>query len=108
MINEAGLDFTPAFASMTNTSLNVGGKSDFLLNGKIENYIPYIFSDKTIKGNLSLRSKLIDVSEIMSTMATDTTSRWTIRLHLLLIQVPRNIDFDFDAVVDKFSYDAIS
>ena len=64
-INEAGFEFTPAYASMTNTSLNVEGKSDFTLNGKIENYIPYIFRNKTIKGNLSMSSKLVDVSEIM-------------------------------------------
>ena len=42
-INQAGFDFTPAYASMTSTSLNVGEKSDFTLTGRIENYIPYIF-----------------------------------------------------------------
>ena len=71
-INEGGFEFTPAYAAMTNTNLNVGGKSDFTLNGRIENYIPYVFGNQTIKGNLSMRSKLIDVSEIMSKMAADT------------------------------------
>jgi hypothetical protein len=103
-INEAGFEFTPSYAAMTRASLNVGGKSDFSLSGRIENYIPYVFSDKTIKGNLSLKSKLIDVSEIMSKMDTtsveDTSS-------LTVIQVPKNIDFDFDALVDEFSYDNI-
>jgi len=105
-INEAAFEFTPAYAAMTNTSLNVGGKSDFNLSGHIENYIPYVFSNKTIKGNLSLRSKLIDVSEIMSKMSSgsaavvDTSS-------MTLIQVPKNIDFDFNALIDKFSYDSI-
>jgi len=106
-INESALAFTPAFASMTNTSLNIGGKSDFLLNGKIENYIPYLFSDNTLKGNLSLRSRLIDASEIMSAMVTDT-SALADTTSLAVIQVPRNIDFDFNAVVDKFTYDAIA
>jgi hypothetical protein len=106
-INEAAFEFTPAYAAMTNTSLNVGGKSDFNLSGHIENYIPYVFSNKTIKGNLSLNSKLIDVSEIMSKMASgssevkDTTS-------MTLIQVPKNIDFDFNALIDKFYYDSIN
>lgn len=126
-INEAGFEFTPAYATMTNTNLNVGGKSDFNLSGRIENYIPYMFSDKTIKGNLSMRSKLVDVSEIMAAMAPpvaasnnsspagasgkdaqsasqpakDTTS-------LTLIHVPKNIDFDFDALIDEFRYDNIN
>ena len=105
-INEAAFEFTPAYAAMTNTTLNVGGKSDFSLSGHIENYIPYVFSNKTIKGNLSLNSTLIDVSEIMSKMSSgssavaDTTS-------MTLIQVPKNIDFDFSALIDKFSYDSI-
>jgi|WetSurMetagenome_2_1015567.scaffolds.fasta_scaffold13444_1 hypothetical protein len=121
-INEALLEFTPAYASMSNTSLNVGGKSDFALNGRIENYIPYVFSKKTIKGNLTMRSKLVDVSEIMSKMssgtpeaknttapaATETTaSAPDSSTPLTVIQVPKNIDFDFDALIDEFSYDNI-
>ncbi len=105
-INEAGFEFTPAYAAMTNTSLNVGGKSDFTLSGRIENYIPYVFSDQTIKGNLSMRSKLIDVSEIMSKMAIDTTVVEDTSA-LTVIQVPENIDFDFNALIDEFSYDNI-
>jgi len=105
LINEAGMEFTPAFATLTNTSLNVGGKSDFTLSGRLENYIPYVFSDKTIKGKLSMRSKFTDVSEIMSKMSTDTTVVDTAAM--TLIQVPRNIDFDFDALINKFSYDSL-
>jgi len=100
-INEAGFEFTPAYAAMTNTSMNVGGKSDFAISGRIENYIPYVFSDQTIKGNLLLRSRLTDVSEIMSKMDTtaveDTTS-------LAVIHIPGNIDLDFDALIDELSY----
>jgi hypothetical protein len=105
-INEARFEFAPAFAAMTNTSMNVGGKSDFLLNGRLENYIPYVFNDQTIRGKLSMHSKLIDVSEIMSKMATDTTEVED-TTSLTVIQVPGNIDFDFDALIDEFSYDSI-
>jgi hypothetical protein len=106
LINQAGMEFTPAYATITNTSLNVGGKSDFTLSGRLENYIPYVFSDKTLKGNMSMRSKYTDVSEIMSKMATDTTVAEDTSA-MTLIQVPRNIDFDFDALISKFSYDSI-
>ncbi|MCE5344902.1 MAG: AsmA family protein [Bacteroidales bacterium] len=105
-INTADFEFTPAYAALNNTNLNVGGKSDFTLNGRIENYIPYVFSDKTIKGNLSLHSKLIDASEIISKMASDTASVED-TASLAVIQVPRNIDFDFNALIDEFSYDNI-
>ncbi len=73
-ISEAGLEFTPAYADIINTNFKVGGESDFTLTGRIENYIPYLFSNKTIKGNLYLRSKFINISEIMSGMASDATA----------------------------------
>jgi hypothetical protein len=105
-INQAGFGFTPAYAEMTNTNLNVGGKSDFSLAGKLENYIPYMLSDGTIKGNLSMKSKIIDASEIMSKMAVDSAAVED-TTSLSLIQVPKNIDFDFNALVDEFSYENI-
>ena len=74
IINEAGLEFSPAYASLTNTYLNVGGKSDFTLSGRIENYIPYVFSNKTLRGNLTMRSKLVDVTEILSKMPAEETA----------------------------------
>ncbi len=105
-IKEAGFEFTPAYASMTNTRLSVGGKSDFDLSGRLENYIPYVFSNQTIKGNLSLRSNLTDLSEMMSKIASDTTAVED-TTSLSLIQIPKNIDFDFDALIDELIYDNI-
>ena len=120
-ISEAAVEFTPAYASMTKANMKVGGKSDFSLAGRIENYIPYIFSKQTIKGNLSMRSKLTDVSEIMSKMvsapvaAKDTASVSKVSAavpaennsSLSLMKVPKNIDLDFDALIDEFSYSNI-
>ena len=77
---------------MTTTHMNVGGQSDFTLSGHIENYIPYVFSNKTIKGNMSLYSKLTNVSEIMSKMVSNTTAVKD-TTSLTLIRVPKNIDF---------------
>jgi hypothetical protein len=128
-ISQANLEFTPAYAAMTSTIINLGGKSDFALSGRIENYIPYVFKNKTIKGNLTMRSKLTNVSEIMSNMAStpekapspasaiDTASAApagnpsshaeTTTSSLSVIKVPQNVDFDFDANIDEFIYDKI-
>ena len=56
-INKAGFDFTPAYAAMTDTNMNIGGKSDFTLSGRLSNYIPYLLKDQTIRGNLSMQFK---------------------------------------------------
>ncbi|MCU0473915.1 MAG: AsmA family protein [Bacteroidales bacterium] len=104
-INDAEFNFTPAFAS-ANAFLNVGGKSDIKLTGRLENYIPYVFKDETIKGSLALKSDLIDVSEILSKMEEDTTAVEDTS-SLTLIRVPENIDFDFNAIINNFIYDNI-
>ncbi len=73
-INEGNLEFTPAYAALSGTTLIVGGKSDFNLKGRIENYIPYFLSNKTLRGNLTSQSKMVDASDIMSKMSTTTPS----------------------------------
>jgi len=105
-INEAGFEFTPAYAAMNRADLNIGDKSDFIISGRLENYIPYVFKNDVIRGNLSLHSKVIDMTEIMSKIAVDTTIVEDTTA-LALIKVPENIDFDFNAHINEFIYDKI-
>ena len=105
-IKNAGFEFSPAFASLTGAELIVGDKSDFSISGKLENYIPYLFRDETIRGTLNLRSDIVDVSDILSAMPADTTEVED-TTSLAVIKVPRNIDFDFNASIGRFIYDKI-
>ena len=104
-INEAGFEFTPAYAALKNADLNVGGSSDFSLSGKLENYIPFVIKNDIIKGSLYLHSKLVDLTDIMSDIATDTTVADT--SSLAVIKVPGNINLDFNAIIDQFIYNNI-
>ncbi|HQG77424.1 MAG TPA: AsmA-like C-terminal region-containing protein [Bacteroidales bacterium] len=105
-VNEAGIEFSPGFASLDNSDINIGTRSDFCLTGKLENYLLYLLKNEVLKGSLNLRSKMLDLSEIMSALAdeqedgTDTTK-------LAIIKIPENIDFDFSALIDKFVYNKI-
>jgi len=101
-ISDAAFTFTPAYAELTNMAATMGEKSDFNLSGKLENYIPYLFSDGTLKGNLLLYSKAIDLNEILDIIPSDTTENDTVAMEL--IRVPDNIDFVFRATVDGLSY----
>jgi hypothetical protein len=102
-INKAAFEFTPVYAALTDGNLRIGGRSDFALNGHLSNYLPYFFRRQTIRGNLSMHSKLIDASEIMSKIATDTMAVEDTTSQAL-IKVPENIDFDFNALIDEFIY----
>lgn len=105
-INNAGFEFTPAYASLAGADLLIGSKSDFKINGRIENYIPYVFNNETVKGILTLRSDMVDLTDIMSEMAIDTTTVEDTTA-LAVIRVPDNIDFDFNAMINNLVYDNI-
>jgi len=105
-INDAGFEFTPSFAALKTADLNIGGNSDFNLSGKLENYIAYVLKDEVIKGNLTLHSNLVDLSDIMSEIKVDT-SEIEDNAALTIIKVPENIDFNFDALIDQFLYNKI-
>jgi hypothetical protein len=105
-IREAGMSITPAFAELKNAEISIGQGSDFNLAGKLENYIPYMLKDETIRGSLSLHSRQIDLTEIMAGMSSETTEEDT--ASLAVIRVPGNIDFDFNAQVDRFKYNNIN
>ncbi|HOU03044.1 MAG TPA: AsmA-like C-terminal region-containing protein [Bacteroidales bacterium] len=105
-IKEAGFEFTPAYAALTKAELTVGEKSDFNISGRLENYIPYLFSDATIKGNLALRSNTIDVSNLLAGIAADTTEVED-TTSLAVVKIPQNIDFDFNALINNLIYGKI-
>jgi vacuolar-type H+-ATPase subunit H len=105
-INNAAFEFSPASAALTGTDIRIGERSDFRINGKLENYLPYLFKDETIKGNLDLRSNMVDAAEILSMIAADTTEVKDTTA-LALIKIPENIDFDFNAQINDFRYGKI-
>ena len=105
-ISNASLMFTPAFAELTGMKAAMGRGSDFAVSGKLENYIPYLFSDGTVRGNLSLRSDRIDLNEIMDIIPNDSTETDTSAMEI--IRIPENIDFNFDALVKNLTYGRLS
>ena len=105
-ISSAAFAFSPAFAEMTGMAATMGEKSDFTLSGRLENYIPYLFSDGTIRGNLSMRSKMVDLNEILDIIPSDTLDADTAAMEI--IRIPRNIDFTFDAAVERMTYGKLS
>jgi uncharacterized protein involved in outer membrane biogenesis len=106
-IKEAALSFTPAFTKIESAHMIVAGKSDYSVTGNLENYIPYVFRNKTLNAKLSIHSNLTDVTSIMNSMS-DSISVVQDTAGLPIIPVPKNIDFDFNALIDKLSYENIS
>lgn len=105
MINTAAFTFSPAFANLSQLKMKVGEKSDFTASGRLENYIPYLFSGDTIRGNLSLSSNSVDLNEILDAMPSDTSENDT---SLAVIQIPKNIYFMIDAVINRLVFNKLT
>jgi uncharacterized protein involved in outer membrane biogenesis len=106
-VSSAAFEFTPAYAVLKKADLLIGRKSDFSLSGKLGNYIPYFLSNKTLTGSLDLQSRETNLTEIMSKMASDTSSV-SDTSSLAVIKVPENIDFNFNASISRFIYNKIN
>lgn len=102
-INSSHIEFSPKFVTLHEFDSKVG-KSDFKLTGKLENFIPYIFADGTVRGELNLASSLIDVNELMGDDTTSTAED-TAQATGDPVLVPKNIEFLMTTAVGRVVYD---
>ncbi len=103
MIDKANLEFKPQYLDLKSFDARMG-KSNFQLNGKIENYLAYLLKNENLKGHFNLNSSLIDLNELMQSKAgseiKDTTS-------LSVFKVPENVEFVLLSKIDKLFYDKL-
>jgi hypothetical protein len=86
------------------------GKSDFNINGSIDNYLGYIFRDELLKGNFNFASQNMDIDELMnivpaSETATEPTTASTDISDPVLI--PNNVDFTLRTSIGNMKYNGI-
>ena len=98
-IPRAVLDFSPRFVEL-NTFESQIGSSDIRMNGRLENFIPFIFNDGTVKGNLTLTSTLVDLNELLAGEPPEADT-----VPLTLVEVPGNIDFVLTSSIEKVLFD---
>ncbi len=65
--------FTPQLFDIANFQMDLG-KTDIQAKGQIQNAFGYVFDGETVKGDLDLKSKLLDLNEIMNMGASETTT----------------------------------
>jgi hypothetical protein len=81
------------------------GKDDFRLNGKLSNYLPYFFLDKTLKGDFNLQSDYLHFDELASLMAEDSAKVMPAADSIVAFQVPANLDMVFRSQIARASFD---
>jgi hypothetical protein len=103
-ITESSLAFSPKYVDVRSFDA-IMGKSDLHLSGKLENFIPYVFKDGTIRGDFIFTSGLLDLNEFMAE-STETVEE-TDTLPLTVFEVPSNVDFKLISRIDKIYYDKL-
>jgi len=108
LIRNAQLNFSPAYLDLVSLNSRIGN-SDFKANGKINGYLPYIFQNKCLKGNLTSSSINFDLNELMaediSEEATTQKPNEEQEYELSIIEIPENIDFVLHSEFKKLIYD---
>lgn len=82
------------------------GQSDFQLNGKVSNYLPYALKDEELKGEFKLNSKLMNLNELSGLMAEEETAiEETTEEEMLAFHVPRKLDLSFRSTISRALFD---
>lgn len=113
-VSDAQLVFTPKYLQLDPLKATIG-QSDFNATGRVESYLPYVLSDGTIKGTLTLNSNLINCNELLGTDSqTATTSTDSVATQptstadTTIVEVPQNIDFVLNTNIKKILYDKLT
>lgn len=84
----------------------VYGKSDFKMNGYLQNVIDFVLSDKAIlKGNFNVNANYINVDEFMS--KSDDKATETASTSNGVVVIPPNFDLQFNCLAQKVDFDEL-
>jgi hypothetical protein len=123
LVKTGYLKFSPQQLEVSNFDMKIG-KSDLVANGSIDNILPYVFKDETIKGSFNLKSEFFDLDELMaedSTAVKDSTEKDVAVEEAInnaqdvsssteeegVIAVPNNVDFALLTSFKKVNYDGM-
>ncbi len=85
------------------------GKSDFVLNGYLNNVVNYALKDTAVlKGNFDLTSNHLNVDEFMAFSNPTSTPTATTSTAKGVVIVPKNLSVSFNANIAKTNYQGIN
>ena len=107
-IIESAFNFSPEYVEVASFNAKVG-KSDMQFLGKLEDFIPYLFKDETIKGDFVFTSGVLDLNEFMTGTGEDEEETEVAEdtVPLTVFEVPANVDFKLLSKLNKIYYDKL-
>ncbi len=105
-IVKTDFNFSPRYLDLSTLDIKIG-KSDVHLDGKIENYLAYVFKDEVIKGKFNFSSNLLDANEFMTESEEEAVveEEPIDSSEMEVVEVPKNIDFQLVSMLKLIKYD---
>ena len=112
-VNRAMATLSPAKMALENLDVKIGG-SDISATGSLTNYWGYLLHDKTLSGRLALSSQMLDLNELMASMATEEQTEEQSKEgeeneetsdDLSLIEIPKNLQLTLDCSLKKVLFE---
>jgi hypothetical protein len=109
LVHEMDMEFTPRFLAVKKADLEIGN-SDLKLDGRVDNYMAYMFRDELLQGDFNLNSKYIDLNELMgvSVESTPTEESSPAAPSDDSYALPSNLDVNLRANIGKLDYDGMT
>ena len=105
LIDNAAMKFSPRYVEVNPLNVKIGA-NDISATGRLENFIPYVMKDETLKGSLNLTSNYLKIDDFMpGESEVESTEADTATLNA--IEIPKNIDFTIDAKLKEVLYDKL-
>lgn len=108
-VKEMLFRFAPQYLALEKLEAKTG-KSDFAMNGTIDNYMGYLFRDELLKGKFTFNSNYLDLDELMNIVpATESTATpaQTNPAEEGGVEIPGNIDFSLNTKIDKIKFNGM-
>lgn len=118
LINSTVMHFSPQYVDLAEFNASIGS-SDVRMDGKLENFLPYMFEDGMITGKLNLESNLLDLNELMQEESGEEESHpageppgeqlstVTDTAESSIVEIPGNIDFVFTSSLKKVIFNKL-
>ncbi len=111
-IQKSTFTFSPKYLLLSETTVKIG-KNDLTADCKLENYMGYLLSNKTIKGSLNIKSNYFNLNDFMgnSTTTPEATSKATApaaKTSSSAVEIPKNIDLNIAANMKKVLFDKMT
>ena len=112
VVDNARLNFSPKYVSLEDTKLKVKS-SDVAINGRVENFIPYILKGYTVKGELDIASDMILMSDfvtpepVIEKVEAEKETEAEKSDTAGVVVIPGNIDFKMNVNLKKVAVDRV-